>query len=294
MELYNGRLLVTGAGGQLGRAVARVCPHAILLTRAELDVADQAAVYDAFRHHRPSVVIHAAAWTRVDDAEGDPLGAWRVNVGGTEAVARAAMALGAFLVYPSSDYVFSGMQCRPYHEGDSPGPRSAYGRTKLVGERVAATGRHLIVRTSRVYGEGRNFIATIVTAARRGEPIAVVDDQVALPTYAVDLSLGILGLLAAGAEGVFHLAGGGEQCSWADMAQESLSLAARLGLLPVAPPIRRVSTREYQARRSPLAVRPAFSTLDCAKAASLGIRLRPWREALADYLRAQPSLPRGA
>jgi dTDP-4-dehydrorhamnose reductase len=278
-----GGLLVTGAGGQLGRALARLEPGAVLLDRSALDVLDPSAVAATIGRHRPAVVVHAAAWTRVDDAEADPEGAHRVNVGGTRSVAEAAAEVGALLVYVSTDYVFSGDRAEPYRERDPTGPRSVYGRTKLAGEaEAAAFGRHLVVRTSWVFGEGHNFVRSILRAAATRDELAVVDDQRGLPTYASDLAGGIRGLVDAGAEGLFHLAGGGEPGSWADLAEVALAAAGS----PVH--VRRVSTADYFAGRStPVAPRPASSVLDCAKAAALGVALRPWQDAVAEYVPAE-------
>jgi dTDP-4-dehydrorhamnose reductase len=286
-----GGVLVTGAGGQLGRALGALVPEAVLLSRADLDVTHREAVERAVARHRPAVVVHAAAWTAVDAAEADPEGARAVNVGGTEAVARAAERVGALLVYPSTDYVFGGDLGRPYREDDRPAPLSVYGRTKLEGEAAArALDRHLVVRTSWVFGEGRNFVRAVLGRAARGEELRVVADQVGLPTYALDLARGILALVEAGVTGTFHLAGGGAPCAWADLAEAALGAAVRAGLLRDPPSVRRVSTAEYDsARPGPVARRPAYSVLDCSKAAALGVRLRPWREALEEYVGALAS-----
>lgn len=279
-------LLVTGAGGQLGRALARLEPGAVLLDRSSLDVLDPSAVADAIDRSRPGVVVHAAAWTRVDDAEADPEAAHRTNVDGTRLVADAAARAGALLVYVSTDYVFSGDRAEAYREADPTGPRSVYGRTKLAGEAEAAGfGRHLVVRTSWVFGEGHNFVRSILRVASTREEVAVVDDQRGLPTYALDLAGGLLGLVDAGGEGLFHLAGGGEPGSWADLAEAALAAAGS----PAR--VRRVSTAEYFAGRSgPVAPRPASSVLDCTKAAARGVALRPWRAAVTEYV----SVERGA
>lgn len=283
-----GPLLVTGAGGQLGRAVAALVPDAVLLTRADLDVTDPVAVGRAVDRARPAVVLHAAAWTAVDAAEAHPEAARAVNAVGTEAVVRAAARVGAVVVYPSTDYVFSGELRRPYREDDPPSPLSVYGRTKLEGEEaVRAWEQHLVVRTSWVFGEGRNFVHTVLERAARGEDLRVVDDQVGLPTHAGDLARGVLGLLGAGARGTFHLAGGGPPCTWADLAEAALRAAVRAGLLRSAPSVQRVSTSEYDAARpGPVARRPPYSVLDCSKAGALGVALRPWPEAVEAYVRA--------
>ena len=273
-------LLVTGAGGQLGRALGQLEPRAVLLERSRLDVADPAAVAQAIGRSRPAVVVHAAAWTRVDDAESDPEGAHRVNVEGTRCVAEAAARAGALLVYVSTDYVFPGDRREGYREDDATGPQSVYGRTKLAGEaEAAAFGRHLVVRTSWLFGEGHNFIRSILRAAATRHELTVVDDQRGLPTYAADLAGGLLALADAGAEGLFHLAGGGEAGSWADVAEAALAAAGS------AASVRRISTAEYlEGRSGPVAPRPASSVLDCTRAAALGVALRPWREAVADYV----------
>lgn len=273
-------LLVTGAGGQLGRALGRLEPGAVLLDRGRLDILDRAAVVQAIVRRRPAVVVHAAAWTKVDDAESDPEGARRVNVDGTRSVAEAAARAGALLVYVSTDYVFPGDKRDGYRETDATGPRSVYGRTKLAGEaEAAAFGRHLVVRTSWAFGEGHNFIRSILEAAATRDELAVVDDQRGLPTYAADLAEGLLALAETGAEGLFHLAGGGGPGSWADVAEVALAEARS------ATVVRRISTTEYlEGRAGPVAPRPTSSVLDCTKAAALGVALRPWREAVAAYV----------
>jgi dTDP-4-dehydrorhamnose reductase len=258
----------------------------VLLTRRDLDVTDGGAVADAIAGHAPEVVVHAAAWPAVDAAETDPDRAWAVNVGGTEAVARAAANVGALLVYPSTDYVFSGDATRPYREHDATKPRSVYGRTKLEGEAAARTSpRHLIVRTSWVFGEGNNFIRRVVERGREASRIDVVADQVGRPTYAVDLAAAMLELVAGGHTRTFHLAGGGEPCSWADLAEAALEAARRAGLIEGEPVVDRITTEQWRAGLSgPMAERPRYSVLDCSRAESVGVRLRPWPEAVQAYV----------
>jgi dTDP-4-dehydrorhamnose 3,5-epimerase len=226
-------------------------------------------------------VIHAAAYTKVDAAESDPEGARLLNEEATKTLARAAAEAGAILVYPSTDYVFPGDASAPYREDDPTGPLSVYGATKLAGERAASTApEHVIVRTSWVYGDGANFVRTILRVATGRPELAVVDDQRGRPTYAPDLARGILSLLGAGARGTFHLAGGGDPATWADLAEAALEVA---GLSTM---VRRVTTAEYYAARSQgIARRPLMSVLDCSRAAALGVELRPWRDAVAEYVR---------
>ena len=307
MELHSrlvvtgARLVVTGGSGQLGRALgARLGAHpgaqagAVLLDRGALDVTDPRRVRAVLGELRPDVIIHGAAYTQVDAAESDPEGAWAVNVEGTRAVAEAAKEAGALLVYVSTDYVFSGDRAEPYPEDHPPDPISFYGATKLEGEQAAAAlDRHLIVRTSWVFGEGRNFVRAVLhaAAAGSGEDLPVVDDQRGRPTYAVDLAAGILALVEREAEGTYHLQGGGEPGTWADVAEAALAAAG----MPVK--VRRITTAEYDAGRAgprgrprgePIARRPANGVLDCSKAAAFGVALRPWREAIDAYVRVMP------
>jgi dTDP-4-dehydrorhamnose reductase len=284
-DSVNGSLVVTGADGQLGRAFARVAPGARLLSRKDLDVRDAEAAARIIERIRPATIVHAAAWTKVDLAEAEPDIARAINVDGTSAIAQAANGVGALLVYPSTDYVFAGRGHRPYREDDPTGPLSVYGATKLRGEEAARTAdEHLIVRTSWVFGDGNNFILAILRGGRERDTLDVVDDQIGCPTYAVDLARAILELTGRDARGLFHLAGEGA-CSWADLADASVDAAFEAGLLTRGPRVRRVSTSEYEAtRRGPVAPRPRYSVLDCSKAANLGVRLRPWLEAVREYV----------
>lgn len=281
------RLVVTGGRGQLGRALGARVPDATLLDIEEVDLTDHDAVVRVLTELEPEVIIHGGAYTAVDAAEADPDGARAVNAGGTAAVAEAARSLGAGLVYVSTDYVFGGEATTPYPEDHPTAPISVYGSTKLEGERAAAeVPGHLVVRTSWVFGEGRNFIGAILGAAASRDELTVVDDQRGRPTYAVDLAGGILDLLGCGATGVYHLQGDGEPATWADVAESALAAAGS------STRVRRVTTAEYDAGRArsgsgPIAPRPSYSVLDCSKAAALGVALRPWPEAVEDYVRTQ-------
>jgi dTDP-4-dehydrorhamnose reductase len=280
------RVLVTGAGGQLGAALRALYPNGTFLTRSELDVTDDDAVVAAVEDHRPEVIVHTAAWTRVDEAESRSVEARAVNVGGTTAVVRAASKVDALVVYPSTDYVFAGDRLRPYEEEDDRSPLSVYGRTKALGEdAVADYPRHLIVRTSWVFGEGRNFVRAILDLAATRDTLEVVGDQIGRPTYAPDLAAGLLALVDQGVTGTFHLAGGGEPCSWAELADAAIASAVVVAALPGKPVVTPVTTDQYSARLGGgVAPRPRYSVLDCTKAAELGVKLRPWREAVAEYV----------
>jgi dTDP-4-dehydrorhamnose reductase len=259
------RVLITGAGGQLGRALAEVFAgeEVVALTRDEWDVREPAPAGIA----QPHLVLHTAAWTRVDDAEADPAGATAVNVGGT----RNAAALGAPLVYYSSDYVFDGTKGAPYVESDAPNPRSVYARTKLEGE--AAAGDAWIVRSSWLFGPtGHNFVRTMLRLGRERDEVRVVADQVGSPTYVGHLAVAtrrIVGL----PHGVWHVAAEGE-CSWAEFAAAIFDEAGiECRVVPI-------TTAEYGAP----APRPAYSVLRSERTGTP--RLPHWRDGLRECLAA--------
>lgn len=272
--------LITGADGQLGRAFRDLIPGVVAVRRSDLDVTDVAAVASLIRDVRPAMVINCAAFTKVDLAESETQAAEAVNAVAPGIMADACNEVGAMLVHFSTDYVFDGTQEAPYRETDPTNPVSAYGRTKLEGERAAARAtRGLIIRTSWVFGDGSNFVRTIIAAGRTRPELSVVDDQVGRLTYAPDLAAGALALIEAGGEGLFHLTGSGDPSSWADVAETALGLAG------VDCVVKRISTDEYfSGRQGPIAPRPQNSVLDCSRAEGLGVMLRDWREALAGYL----------
>ena len=257
--------LVTGAGGQLGRALVEEFGEdgVVGLTRAEWDV--EQPLPDGVS--LPDVVLHAAAWTNVDGADDDPQGAAAANVGGTASVA----ALRRPLVYYSTDYVFDGRKTEPYVESDGPNPQSAYGRTKLHGE-AAAGERAWIVRSSWLFGPtGTNFVRTMLRLGEERDEVAVVDDQRGSPTYVGHLAAATRQVLTL-PFGVYHVAADGE-ASWADFAEaifEEAQLQTR---------VRRISTADL-GRRAP---RPVYSVLRSEKGAPT---LPHWREGLRETLAA--------
>lgn len=271
---------VTGGKGQLGRAFSRLLPDAVILDRASLDITSAEKVRGVLQTIRPRVVINAAAFTKVDAAEGEPDLARTVNADAVSYLAQAANELPALLVQLSTDYVFPGDKQGSYKESDPTGPLSVYGKTKLQSEEAAAAARnHLIIRTSWVFGEGTNFIRSILGAARKLPELSVVCDQKGLPTYAWDLAKAINVLVETGGRGLFHLAGGGDPGSWADVAATAIAAA---GLSTRVNP---VTTEQYYAGKpGPIAPRPANSALDCSKAAGVGVSLRPWKQAVASYV----------
>jgi dTDP-4-dehydrorhamnose reductase len=256
--------LVTGAGGQLGRALTQefAADGVVALTRADWDVSLPPPLVEA-----PDAVLHAAAWTDVDRAEDDPQGAAAVNVGGT---ANAA-ALGAPLVYYSSDYVFDGEKREPYVESDGPNPQSAYGRSKLHGE-AAAGEQAWIVRSSWLFGPtGHNFVRTMLRLGAERDEVTVVDDQRGSPTYVGHLAATTRAVLRL-PFGIYHVAAEGD-CTWAEFA-EAIFSEAELDCR-----VRRISTAEL-GRPAP---RPAYSVLRSEKGAP---QLPHWREGLRECLAA--------
>jgi dTDP-4-dehydrorhamnose reductase len=256
------RVLITGAGGQLGRALQEAFDDCELLslTRADWDV----CLPPPPLPWQPDLVLHTAAWTDVDGAESDPQGAAAVNVGGTA----AAASLGAPLVVFSSDYVFDGRKREPYVESDSPSPLSAYGRTKLHGE-AAAGEEAWVVRTSWLFGPtGRNFVRTMLRLAAERSEVAVVDDQRGSPTYVAHLATAVRQLVDRGEPfGLWHLAASGD-CTWADLAE---TIFAETGL---DCRVRRISS-EALGRQ---ATRPAYGVLRSERPAAPV--LPHWREGL--------------
>ena len=279
------RAVVLGAGGQVGRALVRRFPGAVALDRSALDLADPAAVA-AHDWSGVDVVVNTAAWTAVDAAEApaNRAAVQAVNVDGVGALADAARAAGFLLVHFSTEYVFDGEHPGPIPEDAPVRPLSAYGRSKADGDRlVTALDRHLLVRTTWVWGEGHNFVRTMTGLADRGVCPSVVDDQVGRPTAADDLAAAVAHLVARGASGTYNATGGGEPASWADVA--AVVFAAR-GREPGD--VRRVSTAEYTADKPGLAPRPRNSVLDLTRLEATGFRPCDWRTALDRHLSALP------
>lgn len=274
------KLLLTGSGGQLGRALQRLAPergHSLVAVDLPgFDITNAESVRDLVAAVRPDAIFNAAAYTAVDAAEADESGAEAVNSTAVRTLAAAADAAGALLVHVSTDYVFGGHGQRPWREDDPVAPESAYGRTKLAGERHAAHARrHIIARTAWLFGEGANFVVAIRKQLAAGtHQLRVVADQRGCPTYAVDLGDALLRLLDAGVTGPFHVVNDGET-TWHGFATEIVrQLGVEAEVLPV-------TTAEFP-RPAP---RPANSVLDTSRLrAVLGAPLPPWQDALHRYL----------
>lgn len=282
------KILLTGSAGQLGRELVRSLAclgEVVACDRRALDLGDADALRSVLRATKPSVVVNAAGYTAVDRAESEPAAAEAVNGLAPGILAEEAKRCGALLVHYSTDYVFDGAKGAPYTEDDAPAPLSAYGRSKLAGERAiaAVAGRHLILRTGWVFGlHGANFIKTILRLARERDELRVVADQRGAPTWTRHLADATALLLARrdAAEGLFHVAAAGE-ATWHGYAEAIVATAAAAGLIERAPHVLPIATADY-----PLpARRPADSRLDCRRLArDCGIALPDWRTGLADCL----------
>jgi dTDP-4-dehydrorhamnose reductase len=275
------KILLTGRDGQVGWELERALAplgELVATSRAQLDLADPDAIRRVVREAKPQVIVNAAAYTAVDNAESEPALAMRINGEAPGVLAEEAKRLGALLVHYSTDYVFDGMKKAPYTEEDEPNPINAYGESKLAGEAaIRRSGcRHLVLRTSWVYsGRGRNFYLTMLRLADEGKPIRVVDDQFGAPTSALDLARHSARLLGLGSvpEGLLHLSASGET-TWFGFASEIMRACKR----PVA-----VASIPSSAYATP-ARRPRYSVLDNgAWRRRTGLPcIQDWRSALAE------------
>jgi dTDP-4-dehydrorhamnose reductase len=274
------RVLVVGAGGQLGRELTGLRGHAhelIGLIRAECDIAQPGAAVRALQQYRPDAVINCAAWTKVDAAETQPADAYRANAEGPRLLADACNAHGVLLCHISTDYVFDGTATTPIPEDAPTSPLGVYGASKLAGENAVreAAPRHQIVRTAWLYGQaGPNFVVTMLRLGAEREELKVVADQHGAPTWTGHLAPALLRLLDHGIPGTYHLTNSGET-TWCDFARTIMQAAdLRAHVEPT-------TTAEYGAP----APRPAHSVLDNRAWRALGeAPLRPWEEGLHAYL----------
>lgn len=273
------RLLVTGAGGMLGRAVveaaARLGHDVRGASRADLDITDAAAVRDAVADARAEAVVNCAAYTNVDGAESDWANAEAVNCTGAGNVAAAAARAGASIVHVSTDYVFDGSKRAPWLESDPTGPLGVYGETKLGGEHAVseANARHAIVRTAWLYGAGgKNFVDTMLSLGAQRDEVAVVTDQVGCPTWTGHLAGALVELAERpGDTGIHHIANTGS-CSWNELALELFDRAR------IECRVRPATSAEFPRP----ARRPAYSVLGTERAQPL--TLPSWQQGVADYL----------
>lgn len=286
------KVLVTGSEGQLGRDLCLALGAEVVpLGHRALDITKLDSVLEAICRHRPDVVVNAAAYVRVDDCESHADEAFAVNALGARNVAVAAERNGSKLIYVSTDYVFGDelQRLTPYTEFDTPAPLNVYGRSKLAGEEFVRhlCHRHFVVRSSSLFGvsgsTGKmgNFVETILGRAKRNEVLRVVNDQVFSPTFTRDLAGVLSWLLTTEYYGTFHVTNQGS-CSWYEFARTALDLTGtKATLVPI-------SSAELAAPTQ----RPRFSVLDNYQMRLLGVTpLRPWPEALRDYLERKGHLP---
>jgi dTDP-4-dehydrorhamnose reductase len=276
-------VLVTGAAGMLGRAVMPALAAAghtpLGLDLPGLDVTHFAPLERAARDFRPDWLFHLAALTRVDECEARRDEAFLVNAEGARNAALVAAGMGAGVLALSTDYVFDGAATRPYREADPVRPQSVYGASKWEGEKAVRAGnpRHLVVRTSWLFGAGgTNFVDTILSRARAGESLRVVDDQRGSPTFTADLAHGLLRLVAGAAPGTYHCTNSGE-CTWYDLAAHALACAG------LDTPLGRTDTASFPRP----AKRPAYSVLgNTLFEQATGWRMPEWQDAVRRHVAA--------
>lgn len=274
-------LVITGAEGQLGRALCDLYPDAKALTKEDLDISNHEAV-QSFDWSEVETIINAAAYTKVDDAETPDgfVSAWQSNAEGPLNLGIIARERELVLVHISTDYVFDGQSQEPYQEDSAVRPLSSYGRTKLAGDlAIENVPRHYLIRTSWVVGDGENFVKTMLALGGRGVEPKVVSDQIGRPSFTVDLARAIDHLLTNKAGfGTYNFSNSGDPVSWAQLAQEVFD-AAGYNLK-----VEEVTTKEYFSSKPEAASRPLNSVLNLDKLEKSGFENRDWKEALKEYV----------
>lgn len=281
------RILITGGNGQLGRGFAAIWPEATILNRAQLDFTGSAEqIIATIKHYKPEVVINCGAYTAVDQADAEPDLAMQVNGTAVEAMVAACKELDAWFIQLSTDYVLN-----PNHPAgatnrqadETPAPANMYGRSKLKGETAALSYEHgRVIRTSWVFGDGKNFVQTMHTLGQTKDELTVVSDQIGRPTYAPDLAVAIKALVDANKlealPPVLHIQNDGPEVSWAGLAR---AIMADMGSKTR---ITDVSTAEFAASKDHFAARPRLSVFDLAPLTHLGVSMPDWRDSLKAYL----------
>lgn len=275
------RLLITGAQGQLGRAINELYRNStevvcINTDVDELDISNLSAVMQLVEKEKPYAIVNCAAYTAVDACEEQEELAFRINAIGPRNLAIAAESVGAKMMHISTDYVFAGDADTPYKEFDEPGPQGAYGRTKLAGERFVERfcRKHFIIRTAWLYGDGKNFVKTMLRLSETNDEVRVVDDQVGSPTSTKELAGAMNALLFTDNYGTFHGTCEGV-CSWADFAEEIFHLAGK------ETKVIRITSDEFAAK----AKRPAYSVLDnCMLRNTTDYVFADWKKAIREYM----------
>jgi len=280
--------MLTGPDGQLGRAVRKEYANdeaqIISVAHSDMAIEDLDAVLKRVSDEKPDVIINCAAYTDVDGCERNTHLAGRINAVGPRNLAIAAQKAGAKLIHISTDYVFDGCGNRPYVESDPPCPVSAYGRSKLMGEKYVSElcHKYFIIRTAWLYGDGKNFVRTMLGLSESHDEVSVVDDQVGCPTSAAELARMIHFLERTEQYGLYHGVCTG-QTSWADFAEEIFRLSGRTTR------VRHISSEEYERMNPQSARRPAYSVLGDQMLSLIapeggGFEMKTWQEALKEYL----------
>lgn len=285
------KILLTGCNGQLGRAIQREygSDASFLLTDmaasdgvSALDISDEAAVFKAVTEFSPDLIINCAAYTNVDGCEKNEEIAYAANATGPKNLAAASEKTGAALVHISTDYVFRGDGVRPYVETDEPDPISAYGRTKLAAEKFVTAGceKYYILRTAWLYGEGKNFVRTMLSLSEKHDDISVVCDQLGTPTSAAELAAMIRFLSDREAYGLYHATCEGDT-NWADFTEEIFRQTGRKVR------VRHVTSEEYASAHPEAAARPKYSILENEhlKNYTGDFSMAHWEDALHRYLK---------
>lgn len=282
------KVLITGASGQLGKQVARQFKNKsryelILTNSKDLDISNLEKVVLFVKEQNPAIIINCAAYTAVDNCETDLYNAYRVNALGPRNLAIASREINSKIVHVSTDYVFDGEgkqvrgQIKPYTEFDTPNPQTVYGKTKLEGEKFVQriNHRHYILRTAWLYGEGNNFVKTMLKLAKNHQKLTVVNDQYGTPTSTYELAKVILKLIDTDNYGTFHTTCEGE-CTWFDFAKEIFRLkSVNINVDPV-------TTEEFPRP----AKRPRYSVLEnYMLKLTTDYKFSDWKEALAFYLK---------
>jgi len=279
------KVVVTGCNGQLGRALKielgkddRFEYIGTDVDQVDITKSDELIAY--IRDINPYAVVNCAAYTNVDGCEKNEDLAMKINAIGPRNLAVAAREVGAKLVHISTDYVFPGNGTSPYKEFDATSPKSAYGRTKLAGENFVKdfSDKYFMIRTAWLYGDGKNFVKTMLALSEKHDTIGVVDDQLGNPTSASELARAIHELLPTNEYGLYHGTCEGI-CSWADFTEEIFKLAGRKTA------VEHISSEEYKRRFPDSASRPAYSALDNYMfRLNTEIRFKDWHDAIRDYI----------
>jgi len=282
-----GRILVIGAKGMLGRDLVEVLrtssrnDEVVAWDLGDLDIREEQSTIAKIESIYPEIVINVAAFTHVDECESNEEKVFTINAEGMRHVALGALRCHAKVVYLSTDYVFDGRKKEPYLESDPPNPLNVYGRSKWKGEQYVQelVENSLIIRTQWLYGSyGNNFVTSILRQVREKRVLSIVNDQIGSPTYTKDLSKAIFVLIQLDVKGIFHVANR-DLCTWYQFGQAILKLTGIVGVKIIP-----ISSKEL-GRPAP---RPSYSALSTQKLKrETGMMLRPWSEALKDYLQSK-------